>query len=60
LVRALAPYVLVQLALVATVFAAPWVVHQLDVAAVPVLEDSAQEIERQMKEMSAPAADSRP
>ncbi len=64
LVRALVPYVLVQLALVATVFAAPWVVHQLDATAVPVVQDSDQDIERQMQEMSAPslpaAADPKP
>jgi TRAP-type mannitol/chloroaromatic compound transport system permease large subunit len=56
LVRALAPYVLVQLALVAAVFAAPWVVHQLDATVVPVVQDSEQDIERQMQEMSAPSA----
>jgi TRAP-type mannitol/chloroaromatic compound transport system permease large subunit len=55
LVRALVPYVLVQLALVATVFAAPWVVHQLDAVVVPVVQDSDQDIERQMQEMSAPS-----
>jgi TRAP-type mannitol/chloroaromatic compound transport system permease large subunit len=55
LLRALAPYVLVQLALVATVFASPWVVHQLDAAVVPVVQDSDQDIERQMQEMSAPS-----
>ena len=64
LVRALAPYVLVQLALVATVFVAPWVVHQLDAVVVPVVQDSDQDIERQMQEMSAPspsvAADAKP
>jgi len=60
LVRALAPYVLVQLALVATVFAAPWVVHRLDAVVVPVVEDSVQDIELQMQEMSAPAVDPKP
>ncbi|MCJ0763425.1 TRAP transporter large permease subunit [Variovorax terrae] len=60
LLRALLPFVGVQLALVALVFAAPRLVHQLDAplpAAGQAAPMSEQDIVRQMEEMASPPAD---
>ena len=55
LLRALAPFVLVQCAVTALVFAAPWTVHRLDAAApaissAPPMSD--QDIDQQMRDMA--------
>ena len=54
LLKALLPYVLVQCAVTAIVFVAPWTVHQLD-APVSAISEAAplseQELDRQMREM---------
>jgi len=60
LVRALAPYVLVQLALVVAVFVLPWVVHQLDAPVPVVAQDSEADIVRQMQEMTQPPDEAKP
>jgi TRAP-type mannitol/chloroaromatic compound transport system permease large subunit len=60
LARAIAPFVGVQLLVLAGVFLLPQTVHQLDATAVPVVVDSEQDIEQQMKEMSAALPESKP
>jgi hypothetical protein len=60
LLRALAPYVLAQLALIAAVFLLPALVHQLDAPAPPpsaAAPASDQDIVRQMEEMARPPED---
>lgn len=53
--RALLPYIVVQCAVTAMVFAMPWTVHQFDAAAeVPEAPISAQDLDQQMREMSNP------
>jgi TRAP-type mannitol/chloroaromatic compound transport system permease large subunit len=57
LLKALLPFVLVQCAVTALVFVAPWTVHQLDAPASVVSLDpplSVQELEQQMRAMGQP------
>lgn len=57
LLKALLPFVLVQCAVTAIVFVAPWTVHQLDAPAQAVSDASllsVQDIEKQMQDMSRP------
>jgi TRAP-type mannitol/chloroaromatic compound transport system permease large subunit len=54
LMAALMPYIGVQLALTAAVFAAPWVVHLLDAPVQMVQPSSQGDVEQQMREMSEP------
>lgn len=60
LARAIAPFVVVQLLVLAGVFLLPQTVHQLDAKTLPVVVDSEQDIERQMKEMSATPQEPKP
>jgi TRAP-type mannitol/chloroaromatic compound transport system permease large subunit len=51
--RALLPYIAVQCAVTAMVFAMPWTVHQFDTAAESIAAPiSAQDLEQQMRDMS--------
>lgn len=63
LLRALLPFVVVQCAVTALVFAAPWTVHRLDAAA-PVVSgtapESEQDIEQQMRDMAQQADPAEP
>lgn len=57
LLRALWPFLLVQVLITALVFAAPWTVHQLDVASAQAVDagaPSSDEIEEQMRAMAQP------
>lgn len=60
LARAMAPFVWVQLLVLASVFLLPQTVHQLDAKTVPAVVDSEQDIEQQMKEMSAMPPEPKP
>ena len=55
--QALLPYIAVQCAVTAMVFAMPWTVHQFDTAAEAIAAPiSAQDLEQQMREMSNPGS----
>jgi hypothetical protein len=54
LLRALAPFIAVQVAVVMLVFAAPWVVHRLDATVVVEARESEEDITRQMEQMVVP------
>jgi TRAP-type mannitol/chloroaromatic compound transport system permease large subunit len=60
LARAIAPFVVVQLLVLAGVFLLPQTVHQLDAKTLPVVVGSEQDIEQQMKEMSATPQEPKP
>jgi len=61
LLRALLPYGMVQCLVIASVFAAPALVHQLDAAdTAPISRASQADIEQQMRDMSEPSRERAP
>ncbi len=57
LLVALLPFIAVQLVPMVAVFCAPALVHQLDPVAAPVVQETEQDVEQLMREMSQPVAD---